>query len=268
MLKFLNLPIEQEKEEVRKMSLDQLVLNEFINIEFFIFVVFPYIAILTCIVGSIWRYRHNQYTYSALSSQFFGSDLLVGWGLRLWHYGIFLILFGHFMALVFTEPYAVLKHAIEGIHPIFQVLLDGMRIGAGLAALIGLLLLIIRRMTNDYVRQVTSKMDVIILTLLLVQIILGFTVLITHYGIQSETFWFADQVAPWFQGVLLLKPEVPQGIEFYAAIHMLLPFLIVALIPFSRLVHMFTFPISYLIRPYQLVIWHRNRQKRLTTNKQ
>ncbi len=34
-------------------------------------------------------------------------------------------------------------------------------------------------------------------------------------------------------------------------------FVIVALFPFIRLVHFVTFPITYLWRPYQVVIWNR-----------
>lgn len=246
------------------MVLDQII-NELINVEFFLFVVFPYLAILTCVVGSLWRYRYHQYTYSALSSQFFGSDKLVGWGLRLWHYGILLILFGHFLALVLTDTYLEVKHMITGGNLILEVAVNSIRIFAGLAALIGLLLLIFRRIINDYVHQVTSPMDIIILTLLLIQVIMGFVLIATHIG--GDPNWFASDVAPWIQGIILLRPQVPADIDFLVGFHMLLPFFILALLPFSRLVHMFTFPVFYLIRPYQLVIWYRKKGKKLPASK-
>ncbi len=242
------------------MGLDEQILNGFINVEFFLFVVFPYLAILTCIVGSLWRYRYHQYTYSALSSQFFGNDRLASWGLRLWHYGIFLILFGHFLALVLTEPYVAVKETLENIHIIFKFLLNGIRIVAGLAALIGLLLLIFRRIINDYVHQVTSTMDIVVISLFLIQIVMGFVLIVINIG--GNEFWFTTEVAPWIRGILLLQPTVPKQLEFYVAFHMLLPFLILALIPFSRLVHMFTFPAFYFTRPYQVVIWYRKKGKK------
>lgn len=241
------------------MVLDQ-VINEIINVEFFLFVVFPYLAILTCVVGSLWRYRYHQYTYSALSSQFFGSDELAGWGLRLWHYGILLVLFGHFLAMVLTEPYLTVKHAIASIHPLFEIGLNSIRIVAGLMALVGLVLLISRRIINEYVHQVTSPMDIVVLSLFLVQVIMGFVLIATHVG--GDPDWFASDVAPWVQSVILLRPQVPSNIDFLVGFHMLLPFLILALIPFSRLVHMFTFPVLYIIRPYQVVIWYRKRGKK------
>ncbi len=230
------------------------------NIEFFFFVIFPYLAILTCIIGSFLRYRYHQYTYSALSSQFFGSDKFAGWGLRLGHYGIFIILFGHFLAMVFTEPYLALKDAIGHIHPIFKLLLDGIRIIAGLAALIGFLLLIIRHVVNPYVRKITTPMDITILILLFIQIASGI-ILIVLYLPSNDPNWFSKEVAPWFQGIFLLQPKIPKNISFFAKFHILLPFFILMFLPFGRLVHIFTFPALYLIRPYQVVIWYRKRGK-------
>jgi nitrate reductase gamma subunit len=37
-------------------------------------------------------------------------------------------------------------------------------------------------------------------------------------------------------------------------------FMLIALFPFTRLVHMITFPITYLWRPYQVVIWYRDQR--------
>jgi nitrate reductase gamma subunit len=42
-------------------------------------------------------------------------------------------------------------------------------------------------------------------------------------------------------------------------IHMLNAFFILALFPYTRLVHVVTLPLPYLFRPYQVVIWNRQR---------
>ena len=40
-----------------------------------LFVVFPYVALAIGIVGTIYRYLTNQYSFTSLSSQFLENDL-------------------------------------------------------------------------------------------------------------------------------------------------------------------------------------------------
>jgi hypothetical protein len=40
---------------------------------------------------------------------------------------------------------------------------------------------------------------------------------------------------------------------------MLNAFVLLSLFPFTRLVHVVTLPLPYLFRPYQVVIWYRQR---------
>jgi nitrate reductase gamma subunit len=42
--------------------------------------------------------------------------------------------------------------------------------------------------------------------------------------------------------------------------HVVGAFLIIALIPFTRLVHVLVLPLHYLVRPYQRVIWNWKRE--------
>ena len=46
-----------------------------------------------------------------------------------------------------------------------------------------------------------------------------------------------------------------------AQIHVVNAFLLVAIFPFSRLIHIFTVPITYLWRPYQTVVWNRRERR-------
>jgi nitrate reductase gamma subunit len=45
------------------------------------------------------------------------------------------------------------------------------------------------------------------------------------------------------------------------AIHVIVAFVILALIPFTRLVHFLVVPLSYITRPYQQVVWNWNRKR-------
>ena len=216
----------------------------------FLFIIFPYVAILVCIGGSIYRYKTNKFSISSLSSQFMGSKEVGGLGANLWHIGLFLILGGHFTAFFFTDQYETLKSNSEIIH----LGLEFMRNLAAIMVISGLLLLTYRRITNPKLRVITTKMDWIILFLLLAQVFFGAFLYLSHI---DQAFWFAGSVAPWLRGIAFLNPSVPTLEGWYVGFHMLNPFLILMLIPFSRLIHMFTFPVAYVWRPYQLVVWNR-----------
>lgn len=48
---------------------------------------------------------------------------------------------------------------------------------------------------------------------------------------------------------------------FIIQLHIILAFVIFLIIPFTRLVHVLVFPLSYLWRPYQKVIWYWDRKQ-------
>lgn len=224
-------------------------------IDLLVWVAFPYIALAVCIFGSLYRYRTNQYTFSSLSSQFLGDGKQLGIGSLLWHIGLFLILFGHFMAMILTSFYKAIKESFV----LIEISLDIMRYTAALAVLTGLIILIHRRFTNTRLRRVTSRLDWTVLFLLVYQILSGFYMVINNYG--KEGFWFENSLAPWIRGILTFRPMIPQGIDLFSTIHVVSPFLILLFVPFTRLVHMFTFPFDYMWRSYQLVIWNSRQTK-------
>jgi nitrate reductase gamma subunit len=43
-------------------------------------------------------------------------------------------------------------------------------------------------------------------------------------------------------------------------------FVLLAVFPFSRLVHIITYPLGYLFRPWQLVVWNRRPSNRRAPN--
>ena len=54
-----------------------------------LYAVIPYLAVAIAVVGGIWRYRTDRFSYSSQSSQFLESRTLF-WGSVAWHYGILL----------------------------------------------------------------------------------------------------------------------------------------------------------------------------------
>jgi len=215
-----------------------------------LFVAVPYVTILLAILGGIYRYYTDRFSYSSLSSQFLENRTLF-WGSVPWHYGVVIVLLAHLLALLFPGQWAALIAA-----PVRLYILEVTGLALALMAIVGLALLILRRLTNARAFTVTSALDWILLAALLAQVVLGFWVAL-FYRWGSD--WYLHTAVPWLVSLLTLNPQIQYVtvLPLVVKLHMLGGFLIIALFPFTRLVHFVTFPITYLWRPYQVVIWNR-----------
>ena len=215
-----------------------------------LFVTFPYLAIVVAILGGVHRYRHDRFSYSTLSSQLLENRSLF-WGSVPWHYGIVIVLLAHLLGFLMPGMWARITSAPTALYTIEIV-----GFAFGLAALVGLCVLFVRRLTQVRILAVTSPMDWALLTVLLVQVALGVWVsLVYRWGAD----WYVDTAVPWLVSLVSLNPQTQyvSSLPLAVRLHMLNGFLVIALFPFSRLVHLIMFPFWYLWRPYQLVI--RNR---------
>ncbi len=217
-----------------------------------LFVIFPYTAVLLAITGSLYRYFTNRYSYSSLSSQFLESDKLL-WGSVLWHYGIVPTLLIHLAG--FTIP-----RVMAALHSTPVTLYASELIGKvfALMALFGLGLLIVRRLAVTRIRVVTTPMDWVVLVLLINQVFLGlWTAIFYRWG----AAWYLHTATPWVASLATFQPqpEFVTSLPWVPKLHFLNATLLIALFPFSRLVHLVTFPITYLWRRFQVVIWNRRK---------
>ena len=128
--------------------------------------VFPYVCIVVAIVATLYRYLTDRFSYSSLSSQFLENRQLF-WGSVAWHYGILGVLTAHLVG--FLIPQSILWWNME---PVRLYILETTGFVLGLLALVGLLVLIYRRLTNSRIRVVTSPMDVTLLVVLLIALCL------------------------------------------------------------------------------------------------
>lgn len=119
----------------------------------FLFVVIPYICLFTFLLMSIYRYRVRPFSYSSLSSQFLENKHHF-WALVPFHYGILVVTAGHLLA--FLLPRTLLAW---NSRPWRLYVLEISALVFGILTLIGLVAAIMRRMNNDRVRMVTSRMD-------------------------------------------------------------------------------------------------------------
>lgn len=218
--------------------------------DFLLFGAFPYVAVVLAILVGIYRYFNDRFSYSSFSSQFLENRALF-WGSVPWHYGILIILSAHVLALLFPELWAVVIAAPERLYT-----LEVIGLALALAALAGLCILIVRRVGSARIFKVTSLMDWALLAVLLAQVALGFWVAL-FYRWGSD--WYLHTAVPWLTSLAALSPDTRYvtALPLVVKLHMLGGFVIIALFPFTRLVHLVTFPITYLWRPHQVVIWNQ-----------
>ncbi|MBE7476858.1 MAG: respiratory nitrate reductase subunit gamma [Ignavibacteriales bacterium] len=220
----------------------------------FLFIALPYVAITVFLIGTVYRYRGTKFKFSSLSSEFLEGKKLF-FGSVPFHYGIIFLFFGHLVA--FLLPREVL---LWNDQPVRLLILEVSAFIFGISAFVGMFLLIIRRKTHPRIQMVSTKMDLIIEILILSQIFLGLWI---AYGYRWGSSWFAAVLSPYLMSIFTLDPQITAvtNLPLVIQLHIAIAFLIVLLIPFSRLVHLLVPPLSYLWRPYQKVIWYWNRKK-------
>jgi len=219
-----------------------------------LFIAFPYLAVVTAVWVGIYRYRNDRFSYSSQSSQFLENRML-SWGSAPWHYAILIILAAHFFAALVPSVWASLISA-----PIRLYILEVTGLALALMAVFALGLLVIRRLTTPKVRSVTTPADWLLLVLLLAQVALGFWVaLFFRWGAD----WYLHTAAPWLVSLVKLQPDAATvtTLPWVVKIHILGGFLLIAVFPFTRLVHAVIWPITYLWRPYQVVVWNREKTR-------
>jgi nitrate reductase gamma subunit len=221
----------------------------------FLFIAFPYLALVLAIGVGIYRYSTNRYSYSSLSSQMLENGKLF-WGSVPWHYGITLILLAHLFAGLFPGAAALI---LGGRIRLLVLELTG--IALAFFALFGLVILIIRRLpTRSLVRATTSNTDGLLLAFLLVQTVTGVSIAIfDRWG----SLWYLNTAVPWFWSLVRLHPDMSTVVALPDLVkaHFAVGFVVILLFPFTRLVHLVMLPIYYLWRPYQVVIWNRRPQQ-------
>jgi len=220
----------------------------------FLFVALPYVAVVIFCVGAVYRYRAAGFKYSSLSSQF-----LEGRGIymfsMLFHWGILVVFIGHLASFLF--PTAALAWHSD---PVRLIADEIVALAFGLGVLIGLAGLLIRRIARPRLWAVTSRMDIVIELLLLAQIVLGLWIAL---GYRWGYYWFAADLSPYLWSIVKLNPriEAVSAMPWVIQAHIVGAFVILGMIPFTRLVHFLVAPFHYIWRRYQPVMWYWDRKR-------
>jgi len=216
----------------------------------FFFGIYPYIAITVFFLGSLLRYDRDQYTWKASSSQMLSKkDMRLG--SNLFHIGIIMLFFGHLAGLL-TPHWAYHFMISAGTKQLLAMTAGGI---FGITCLVGMILLIRRRMLDARIKATSQATDLPILLILFVQLVLG--LLTIPFSAQHMDGSSMLALASWAQHLVTFQGDAASfvaGEAFIFKIHLVLGLTIFLIFPFTRLVHVWSVPIQYLTRSgYQIV---------------
>jgi len=225
------------------------------RVDLFLWVALPYLCVAVFVVGHVWRHRRGQLTWTTRSTQLLESRLL-RIGSPLFHLGILAAVGGHVLGILvprgWTEAIGIQEHAYHWIAIVAGV-------AAGTAIVLGLAILLYRRVAVPRVRHTTTRSDLVVLPLLV--LVIGGGMLVTVWGTAIDEYPYRTTVSPWFRGIFGFAPEADlmAGAPFVFQLHAVSSWLLFAVWPFSRLVHAWSFPLGYLRRSH---ILYRSRTPR------
>lgn len=218
----------------------------------FLFSIYPYIGLAIFFLGSLIRYDREQYTWRSYSSQILQRRALM-WGSNLFHIGILFLFFGHLFGLLTPhQVYTSLGLSVPA-KQMLAIVSGGI---AGLICLVGLILLIYRRLTEPKISANTTSMDLIILFLILFILLLGLSTLFV--SVHHTEGGIMLQWGDWAQHIWTLQPGAAgfvANVPTIYKIHVVAGMTLFLLLPFGRLVHVWSGfgSLAYLGRSYQVV---------------
>jgi nitrate reductase gamma subunit len=218
----------------------------------FVFGIYPYICLAVFLVASLVRFDRAQYTWKSDSSQFLRRGQL-RWGSNLFHIGILALFLGHLVGLltpkVVYEAFGLTSAAKQTL----AITAGGV---FGTMCLVGLALLVHRRLAEPRIRATSTRMDIFIQLWILATLLLGLASIFVSLGHRDGAVMV--QLGQWAQHIVTFRPGAAQFMAdvhpLYRA-HVFFGLTLFLLFPFSRLVHIWSgfATVGYLGRAYQIV---------------
>jgi nitrate reductase gamma subunit len=216
----------------------------------FFFVALPYIALLLLVGGSIYRafsgfrtVARGRWTWGARgdllwttrSTGFFGRASIGPAALSL-HWGLFILFVAHLVGVI----------GGAANWPAWVAFFRWTGMFGGVLVLYGLIWALARRLGISQVRAMSSAEDYIVLLFLIVIAALGL-----HHAAIQLAFGVSYAVGPWLVGLFTLQPNAGLLAEVSVTmkLHIIAASLFLAYLPFTKLVHLFSYPFAYAVRP-------------------
>ncbi|MFD7338349.1 respiratory nitrate reductase subunit gamma [Streptomyces violascens] len=224
--------------------------------------VLPYVSIALLIAGTFWRARYDRFGWTTHSTQVHESRLL-RIGSPLFHFGMLFVVLGHVVGLVIPQSWTDAAGVSDHTYHLLAVSTGAV---AGVAAAAGIGILVFRRFKVPAVRRATLRSDRLMYPFLLGAMLLGLTATILNSTGATDDYNYREGISIWFRSLFTFQPDyhLMSAAPLAFQLHILFGFTLFALIPYSRLVHMFSAPVQYLFRPY---VVYRRRDPKLTADR-
>lgn len=203
-----------------------------------LFVGLPYVAIVLFFLVPIYRKRTNDITWdwTTRASGLF-DNRGIGIASLFMHWGLLFVFTGHILGIVGVKL---------GVGQYVDIFFWIGAIG-GVSAIFGSLMALLRRILSPRMRAMSTPQDYLIHVLLI-----GVLAPALYYSLVVGVFGLSYTIFPWFVSLFTLSPNVSAiaGAPLVIKIHVVASFLFWAYFPFTKLVHLWSAPLGYLLRPY------------------
>ncbi|MGW7778590.1 respiratory nitrate reductase subunit gamma [Staphylococcus xylosus] len=220
----------------------------------FLWVIMPYLCIAIFFLGHLARFKFDKFSWTAKSSEFIEKKQLK-WGSLMFHLGIIPVVMGHIVGLLIPASWLSAVGVSDHLYHIGAVYIGSV---FGIITLIGMLLLTARRVTKKNIRRLSSASDIIVNFLLLAIVFIGcYATLVTNA--MTPSFDYIETISVWFRQLFIFSPDANLMLQVPLAFktHILLGFIIMAFWPFTRLVHVWSVPLTYASRSYIIYRKHK-----------
>ena len=208
-------------------------------------IVVPYLAVVLFLGGHIWRWRTDRLGWTTRSSQLLEQRWL-RLGSPLFHVGILGVVGGHVLGILVPKRVTDAMGVSEHAYHVLSLAAGGF---FGTLALAGLVILTLRRLLVRRVRRAGGANDLAVDLLLLVVVGLGMGETF-GWNLGVGAYAYRETVSVWFRQLPTLHPDASlmSGAPWVYQAHVLASLALFALWPFSRLVHVWTAPVQYVVR--------------------
>ncbi len=224
-----------------------------------LFGIYHYVCLVVLLIGSLIRFDREPYTWKSDSSQMLRKGQL-RLGSNLFHYGVIIVILGHFLG--FLAPHWAVDWALSPVgHQLLAMVVGGI---AGFVAIIGLSILLARRLGDPRIRLNSRKWDIAVALMLWLQLAFGLlTVPLSAFHMDGALF---ETLTSYVKGVVTLNSGAAAlmlGVPLIYRLHILLGFTLFLISPFTRMIHIWSGAgaLAYLFRPYQIVRTPQTRAK-------
>ena len=191
------------------------------------------------ILGHIWRWRYDRFGWTDEWVMLF-KPRYVRWSIVLYHACALAVIGGHVVGIIVPREVSAAVGVTESVYRALAITLGGV---FGIGVLVGVGGLLYRRTLIAAIVKNNQPLDLLTLTLIGVVALLG---MVETLGVNLlfGGYDYRSTVAVWFRDLFLLSPQpsLMTGVPLPYQLHAIAAWLLYAIWPFGRLVHVWQLP--------------------------